>query len=256
MAARTPDLVLVPGFMQRREAWRAVAEIVAPRYAVRRLDLEEPDLEGRLVEIARATPPGAALAGYSMGGRLALHLAARDPGRLGALILVGASAGIEDPSERAARRRLDAELAAWIERHPIEEVVARWERSPVFETQPDALRDSQRPDRLSHDPAALGAVLRSAGQGALAPIWDRLERIECPVLAVAGERDPAYAAAARRIATLVPRGESRLVRGAGHAPQLEQPEQVAGLLLEFLDEHLGERGIIDDDAEAGPLGNG
>lgn len=256
MAAPVPDLVLVPGFMQRADAWRAVAEIVAPRYPVHCLDLHERDFARRLDEIAAATPRGGALAGYSMGGRLALHLAVGSRADLGALVLVGASAGIEDATERSARRRSDAELADWMERHPIEEVVDRWERSPVFGSQSASLRESQRPGRLSHDPAALAVLLRSAGQGARPPIWDRLEDVGCPVLAIAGERDPAYAAAAARIASLTPRGEARVVGGAGHAPQLEDPEQFAGLLLDFLDEHLGKRRVVDDDPEPGPLGHG
>jgi pimeloyl-ACP methyl ester carboxylesterase len=65
------------------------------------------------------------------------------------------------------------------------------------------------------------------------------------VLAVAGERDERYVQAARRIALLAPRGDARPVLGAGHAAHLERPTAVAELLLEFLDEHLGERVVVD-----------
>ena len=45
-----------------------------------------------------------ALAGYSMGGRIALHAALALGDRVDRLVLVGASPGIADPAERAARR--------------------------------------------------------------------------------------------------------------------------------------------------------
>ena len=46
---------------------------------------------GELAEVGR----GAVLCGYSLGGRLALHAALRDPGAYAGLVTVGASAGIE-----------------------------------------------------------------------------------------------------------------------------------------------------------------
>ena len=49
--------------------------------------------------------------GYSMGGRVALGLAVRHPGHVASLSLIGASPGLSDPVERAARRRSDDELA-------------------------------------------------------------------------------------------------------------------------------------------------
>jgi 2-succinyl-6-hydroxy-2,4-cyclohexadiene-1-carboxylate synthase len=241
-------VTFVPGFMQRGEAWEPVAAGLATRYRSTCLDFSTWTFEERVEEILAATAPGDALVGYSMGGRLALHAALREPERPGALVLVGVSAGIEDRGEREDRRRSDESLAEWMERRSIEEVVERWERQPVFETQPGDLRERQRPGRLSHDPRLLAQLLRSAGQGALEPVWEHLKDLRCPVLLTAGEQDRRYGSAARRMAAEFPDARIRLVPDAGHAPQLEAPAEFTELLLEFLDEHLGDRGVVDGDA--------
>jgi 2-succinyl-6-hydroxy-2,4-cyclohexadiene-1-carboxylate synthase len=228
-------VVLVPGFMQHGEAWDAVAERLEQRYRCRRLDPSTWTWADRLAELRAAAAPGAVLAGYSMGGRLVLHAALAEPGRYAAAVTVGAAAGIDDPRARAERRRSDARLADWIERHPIEAVVERWERLPIFATQPSALVAAQRPGRLAHDPADLARLLRSAGQGALEPVWDGLRSLRTPLLAIAGERDHRYARAAERMAALAPAGQAALVAGAGHATHLERPDCVARLIAGFLD---------------------
>jgi 2-succinyl-6-hydroxy-2,4-cyclohexadiene-1-carboxylate synthase len=240
-----PAVIFVPGFMQRGDAWAAVAELVAERYPSACLDFRTHSFESRLGELREAAAPGAVPVGYSMGGRLALHLAVREPERFAVLVTVGASAGFADPAERERRRLADEELAAWMEASSIEDVVARWERLPVFEGQPEELVEAQRGGRLSHDPSLLARLLRTAGQGALPGVWERLGALAHPVLALAGERDERYLEAARRMALLAPRGHARPVSGAGHAAHLERPEEVARLLREFLDQHLGEDVVGD-----------
>jgi 2-succinyl-6-hydroxy-2,4-cyclohexadiene-1-carboxylate synthase len=236
------EVVFVPGFMQRGDAWRPVAERLGTRYRSTCLDHRAQTFDGRLDEIRAAAPEGAALVGYSMGGRLALHAALRRPRAFGALVLVGASAGIEDDHLRAERRAADERLAAWMETSTIEEVVERWESLAVFATQSPELRDRLRPGRLSQDPSSLASLLRTAGQGALPPVWDRVEELPCSLLAVAGEGDDAYVEPAYRLAALARRGTVRLVPGAGHAPQLEQPDGFARILTGFLDEAMAADG--------------
>lgn len=236
-----PLVAFLPGFAQRGDAWASVADRVAQKYRSLAIDFSTWTFDGRLREIAERVDDGDALVGYSMGGRLALRAALRRPAKFGAIVLVGTSAGIEDPAAREERRRADERLADWIERHTIEEFAERWESQPVFATQPPDLVSAQRPGRLSHEPARLAQLLRSAGQGMFEPVWHELERIDCPVLAVAGERDTAYADAAFRIAERVKHGRARLIADAGHAPQLERPDEFSGVLLDFLDEHFGER---------------
>ena len=218
-------LAFAPGFMQRGDAWAPVARRLGERY---------PSV---LLDSADQQPPADAsvAVGYSMGGRLLVHAALDQPGRWRALALVGVSAGVDDP---AARRAADDDLAQWIERSPIEAVVERWEAQPVFATQPPELVEAQRPGRLSHEPRRLAEMLRTAGQGAMPPVWDRLADLDVPVLCMAGALDERYVAAGRRMASLLPGGTFRTIPGTGHAPQLEAPDAVADELRGFLDECL------------------
>ncbi len=241
-SATAPALVMLPGFMQPADAWAAVAERLPERYPSVLLDHREHSFETRLAEIAGAGR-GAVLCGYSLGGRLALHAALRDPGTYAGLVTVGVSAGTEQQHARAERARADDKLAAWIETQPIEAIVDVWERQPLFADQPEPLIEAQRPGRLAQDPRSLALILRTAGQGALEPVWQRLHALSMPVMAIAGVRDERYSDAARRIARSVPHGRAEIVEHAGHAPQLQQPEAVAALLVDFLDQDVGQRGV-------------
>jgi pimeloyl-ACP methyl ester carboxylesterase len=46
----------------------------------------------------------------------------------------------------------------------------------------------------------------------------------------------------------IPDARVKLVPNAGHAPQLEAPREFTALLREFLDEHLGDGGVVDGEA--------
>ena len=226
-------VLFIPGFMQRGDAWRPVAELLPERYPSRLLDHAEHSFEGRMREILDSG--ASVLVGYSLGGRLALRAALRSPESFSAVVLVGATAGIEEGPLRATRAEADEKLASWMEAMPIEDIVGLWERQPLFADQSDALVEEQRPGRLSHDPRQLALILRTAGQGVLDPVWHELRGLELPLLAIAGARDDGYSAAAKRIASTAPRGQAAIVEEAGHAAHLQQPERVASLIAEFLD---------------------
>ena len=234
-----PAIVFIPGFMQPATAWAAVAQRLPERYPSLMLEHSEHTFEGRLREIASAGE-GAVVCGYSLGGRLALHACLREPARYSGLVMVGASAGIEAPAARAARGEADQKLASWMETQTMEEIVAVWERQPLFADQSDALVEEQRSGRLAQDPRALALLLRTAGQGALEPVWQQLHSQSVPVVAMAGALDERYSEAARRIARAVPDGRAAIVELAGHAPHLQRPDAVAAELGDFLDQHLGE----------------
>jgi 2-succinyl-6-hydroxy-2,4-cyclohexadiene-1-carboxylate synthase len=227
-------VLFIPGFMQRGDAWRPVAELLPERYPSRLLDHAEHSFEARIGEILSS---GArVLVGYSLGGRLALRAALRAPDELDALVLVGATAGIEEGPLRVQRAEADEKLASWIEAMPMEDIVSLWERQPLFADQPESLVEEQRPGRLAHEPRDLALILRTAGQGVLEPVWHELRTLELPLLAIAGARDDGYTAAAKRIASIAPNARAAVVENAGHAPQLQQPGVVADLIAGFLDE--------------------
>ena len=170
--------VLLHGFTLTGRSWDPVLARLPPEVDARALDLRghgaardaRPIDVGAVVEdVAAATPAGATLGGYSLGGRVALRAALDRPGRFGRLVLVGATAGIADPAERARRRAADAALAARMEGMTIEAFADEWGALDVFATQPPEVRAVAHADRLHNDPPAPGrgaARARAGGDGA------------------------------------------------------------------------------------------
>ena len=193
----------------------------------------------------------AALLGYSMGGRIALRLALRSPGRISALVLESAAPGIEDVAERETRMRSDAALADAIERDGIAAFVDRWESQPLFSSQatlPEPVRSALRRQRLSNDPRGLANSLRGIGAGAEEPVFDRLSELRMPVLLITGALDEKYCSLARRTAAALRSTRHEVVADAGHAVHLEEPEAFAEAVRSFLSENLSmndERSVRD-----------
>ncbi len=156
------------------------------------------------------------VAGYSMGGRLALHLALRHPGRVAALVLVSASPGLRTEDERAARRHLDALRAADLTTD-LPAFLDRWYRAPLWGDLGDDLRLRLVRRRLATDPAELAASLRGMGTGAQPSHWDDLADLPGPTWALAGAQDRKYVSIAREMTLTVPI-ETVVVPDAGPRP--------------------------------------
>ena len=178
--------------------------------------------------------------GYSMGGRVALHLAAAHPERVATLIVESASPGLPTQAERDARVAADTALAASIERDGIAAFVDRWEALPLWASQaslPDEVRASLRAQRLNNRATGLANSLRGLGTGAQAPLHDQLADLPVPALVIAGMLDAKFVAIARSMAAALPQGRLALVPVAGHATHLEQPALFDRLVAGFLEEH-------------------
>ena len=178
-----------------------------------------------------AAPERFELAGYSLGGRVALHVALAAPERVTRLVLIATTAGIEDPAERAARRRDDLALADAVEGGTIEDFVTRWSATPLFAGDPPEVVARWQEDMRRNDPVGLAAALRGVGTGAMTPLWDRLGELAMPVAVLAGERDDKFRSLAGRIASVL-RGKvvPVVVPGAGHGLPREAPAAVARAL--------------------------
>lgn len=242
ISSNGPRLAFVHGFTQTRESWRPLAEQFGDDHEVLLLDAPHhggsSDVDTTFVEaadlLARAVDGGTCI-GYSMGGRLALRAALDHPQRVGALVLVSATAGIDDPTDRAARREADDQLAAEIERVGTAEFLRSWLAQPMFAHLRPA--DTDLEARLRNSPTALARSLRTCGTGAQDSLWPRLAELTVPVLLVCGEEDRKFTAIACRMAASLPQAVLEIVEGAGHAPHLEQPEAFAAVLREWLTEN-------------------
>ena len=176
------------------------------------------------------------LVGYSMGGRLALHVAAGRPDRVASLLTVGAHAGLDDEA-REGRRRGDDALAERIETEGIEAFVDYWGALPLFaglERRGPSYVAQLRAERLQNHVAGLACSLRGMGAGAMRPVWDELARLAFPCTFVAGRQDHGYVASARRLAAAVPNGRFEIVPRAGHAVHQERPDAFARVLADHL----------------------
>ena len=176
------------------------------------------------------------LAGYSMGGRLALHVAARRPDRVLSLLTIGAHAGLEEDA-REGRRRGDEGLAERIEKEGIEAFVDYWGALPLFaglQRRGPSYVAQVRAERLQNHVAGLACSLRGMGAGTMEPVWNDLGQVTFPCTFVAGQQDHGYVASARRLAATVRNGKFEIVPRAGHAVHQERPDAFARLLASHL----------------------
>ncbi len=177
------------------------------------------------------------LVGYSMGGRLALHVAASRPERVLSLLTIGAHAGLDEDA-REGRRRGDEAMAQRIESDGLEAFVNYWSSLPMFaglERRGPSFVAQVRAERMSNHTAGLAESLRGMGAGAMRPVWNELANVRCQCTFVAGQLDHGYVASARRLAESVPNGRVVIVQRAGHAVQQERPDAFARLLLAHLE---------------------
>jgi len=235
-------LVLVHGFTQTTRSWDPIVEQLAPGHRTVAVDApghgDSAHADAGLDEGARllAEVGGTATyVGYSMGGRMCLHLALERPDLADGLVLIGATPGIEDDVERAARRRADDELAASIERDGVDAFLDRWLGQPLFATLTTAAPGLE--DRRRNSPDGLAASLRNAGTGSQEPLWDRLGELDMPVLLVVGELDAKFTAVAEQMAARIGDVTVAPVAGAGHSAHLERPDVVVEILERWLDDH-------------------
>ncbi|HUK14418.1 MAG TPA: alpha/beta fold hydrolase [Thermoanaerobaculaceae bacterium] len=175
------------------------------------------------------------LGGHSMGGYVALRVAAAHPERLAGLILVDTRAEADAPEARARRAAAIArieggEAAAW--------------RDEFVANLVGATTRARAPRLLAELRADAADVPAHALAGCLAGMRDRadstalLAGLAVPALVIAGEEDAITPpASARALAAAIPKAELVLIPQAGHTPSVERPIPTAEALMAFLRDH-------------------
>ncbi len=189
------------------------------------------DLADQAARVLDQEAGPAHVVGLSLGGLVAVDLAARHPGVVRSLVVVDAVARYPE-----AMRRMWHDRAALVRERGMEPVVAptldlwftaeaRTGRAPVV-GEVEALLRAMDPEGYA----------RACELLAEADTRELLPRVAAPTLVVCGDDDaPPFTAAAPVLAEATGEGRLAWLLGARHAGALEQPEAIADLLRAFFD---------------------
>jgi 2-succinyl-6-hydroxy-2,4-cyclohexadiene-1-carboxylate synthase len=250
--ASGPAVVFLHGFMGNTKDWDPVIDRMANRCLCLAIDLpghgkstglKDKDAYTfvgaacRVVEVIEkiGTAP-ATVAGYSMGGRLALYVACHYTRVCCKLVVESAAAGISEDKERRHRRTVDEVWADRLEKRRFEDFLRTWYRQPVFyplAENPEKFENMIQ-HRLINDPGELALAMRGLGAGAQPSLWHALPKLTLPVLLLAGEHDKKYVDIHQSMMRLLPRGRPTIVAGAGHNVHLDAPSVVADHIKDFV----------------------
>ncbi len=229
-------IVLLHGFTQNAGCWRPFDRALATDHEVVAIDLpghgrsghDDADLD-RAAELVAEVGGRGHYVGYSMGGRVLLHLALAHPELVESMTVIGAHPGLETDEERRARRGADEALADRLEEVGLEAFLDSWLANPLFAGLTDETAHRRR--RLLNRVDGLAASLRCTGTGTQRPLWSELAGLTVPTLVLAGADDPKFVDLGIRLAsTIGAAAELQTIEGSGHTCPLEQPDRTAAAI--------------------------
>lgn len=160
------------------------------------------------------------LGGHSLGGYLSLDYAIRHPGAVAALVLIGTGPGFRKDAAREEWNSRSVRTAEQLE-----------------ERGADALGGSSELNGGQHqDVAGLAMAARYTLTQHDSHVIDGLAAINVPALVIVGADDAPFQASADYLTAKLPRARKVVIKAAGHAPNVDQPEQFNAELRAFLDE--------------------
>ncbi len=233
-------IVALHGFSQNSRCWGPFGDSLATLGQVAFVDApghgqsahDGADLWEAAELVVESTGPGI-FVGYSMGGRMALHVALASNETVEGLVLIGASAGLRTEAEREERQRADESLARSITVRGVGPFLKDWLAGPLFAgLTPER---SMVEERMTNRAVGLAASLRAAGTGTQDDLWDRLSEITVPVLLLSGGDDHKFTDICASMAPLFG-GPTlhRIIDGAGHSVHLEAPTETAVVVREWM----------------------
>ncbi|MER5619444.1 alpha/beta hydrolase [Streptosporangium sp. NPDC002544] len=241
-------LVLLHGGFVDHGMWGDQIPVFASRYRVIAPDArghgrsanatESFRLTDDLAELLRHLGTGPAiLVGVSMGASVAVDTALEHPELVSAVVVSGAGTSepyFTDPWTTQA-------MAVWHSAMAAGDLDASVEGFMLFAAGPHRTLDDLDPEVVSRlRRMARGTMSKHTGDepNLLVPVrdtWDRVARIDVPVLAVNGAIDsPDHIGMAERLVRTVADGRAISVDGSAHYPNMERPDIFNEILEDFL----------------------
>lgn len=175
------------------------------------------------------------LAGYSMGGRIALYLALHFPKYFKAVILESTSPGLKTLKEREIRIKQDQLVLDKLKTLDMFAFLQQWYSNPLFASFTKHPNYSQAiARRLENKPEKLTKSLEHLGLGRQPNLWQKLERNQVPLLLLVGELDPKFTIINQEMASLCCQARLIIVNNSGHNIHFEQPYPYASLVINWL----------------------
>lgn len=241
-------VVLIHGIAESRRAWRYQLEPFSRRFRVIAYDVRgfgesEPggveggieqyaeDLRGLLVRLGVAR---ASIVGFSMGGVVAQRFAIDHPELTRALIIAASSSVVNRRAAEYYRQR--AALADTAEPEAVRAAGAEDASACFAQADPDVIEAYRAVRRAAvRDPRGYAIACRAMASLHERPLTDELAKIQCPTLAITGERDVfCPPRAAEMIHRNIHSSRLQITPGVGHCLHWEDPAGFNRITTTFL----------------------
>lgn len=247
-----PTLLFLHGFLGSKEEWSDIADYLRASCQILAVDLpghgkslfEDPlsyqmeTCAAIIINLLRSLKlENVYLVGYSMGGRLALHLAIHHHEFFKQILLISTSPGIKEEQEKVTRIKNDSILARSLEQEDFNLFLERWYDAGLFSSlkiQPELLNQIMC-NRKDNSPKHLARSLDHMGVGRQKPLWQQLSEIKIPLDVVVGTLDTKFVSIGKEMQSCNPSTINlHLIENAGHVVHLENKPAFYTLVKEWL----------------------
>jgi 2-succinyl-6-hydroxy-2,4-cyclohexadiene-1-carboxylate synthase len=230
------ECTFLHGFLGTKEDWRDLWKFLSPHLFCYAIDLpghgSAAAISKDYLEVLEREVRGSVLVGYSLGGRLALQLAARNPEAYSHVVILSAHPGLICAEEKRARLMHDQEWATLLKQSGIDTFLKQWYAQPLFrslEKRPELLQQLLE-KRKSQDPHQMADVLMQLSLGR----QERIETFHPRTLFLYGDADEKY----QKIYSALPKDITvRCIENSGHVVHMENPMRCAECILKWMEEN-------------------
>lgn len=244
--ASSPAVVFLHGFLGSKEDWHEIIEQLQDDFYCISLDLPgHGDNSALSLDEQYLATPGFSrcaelintrlsslnikhyhLVGYSLGGRIALHIAKLYPQQLLSLVLESCHPGLQSEADKLARKQNDAAWANRLSTLPMSDFLRLWYQQAVFSDLTAAEQHALVLKRSSNNPLALANCYQATSLAEQDDLWDIPTRLKVNSHFIAGHQDSKFMALAKRWQQQQPLS-LHCIHASGHNVHLAAPQAFA-----------------------------
>ncbi|EEE57259.1 hypothetical protein OsJ_07279 [Oryza sativa Japonica Group] len=250
-------ILFLHGFLGTSEDWVPMMKALSPSARVIAVDLPghgeseilQHDVENSnqisfsvqsvadlLLKLIRNITDGAVVVvGYSMGARIALHMALNQNHK----------SGLRDEASKRRRSAIDRSRAHFLSSCGLENFLETWYSAKMWASLREHPKfDSLVRTRMKHNNIkALSKVLADSSIGTQKSLWEDLKHLKSPLLIVAGEKDPKFKEISQQMCREIRKHKDResdglcemiIIPDSGHAVHVENPLPLVRAIRKFL----------------------